>query len=61
MTELNKPNLKYIYNGVSLRSWCADNNVSYSKVCYVINSLRRTFNKEISVEDAVKRVLKRRG
>lgn len=61
MTELHKPNLKYIYNGISLRSWCADNNVSYSKVCYLINSLRRAVGKEISVEDAVKRVLKRKG
>lgn len=56
--NLDKPNLKYIYNGVSLRSWCESTGVNYSKICYLINKHRRAIGSELNVDDAVFSVMK---
>jgi hypothetical protein len=53
-------NPKYFYNGISLIEHCRQTGLDYRVVCRIINTYRRRFKKEISVEEAVRRATNRK-
>lgn len=51
---------KYFYNGISLTEHCRKTGLDYGRVCRIINTHRRRFNKELPVEEAVRREMNRK-